>query len=187
MSREGKVYGPYDLQTVLFCRRDGRIVDDDYVKLGRDEPWFRASEVFGKTAAAAPSAVAPAPATAPIAAAPAPAVSAPRRSNTVVIVVVVVAAAFVLLAALAIVAAILFPIFAQARDKAQQTACMSNLKQIGVAFHMYAADNDDTLPTAESWREALEPYLKSEEVYTSKYRGALRIQRGIGRPEYPGA
>jgi len=34
MSRGGEVYGPYDYQTVLFCRQDGRIVDDDYVKCG---------------------------------------------------------------------------------------------------------------------------------------------------------
>ncbi len=165
------MYGPYDLQTVQFCRRDGRIVDDDYVKLGRDEPWFRASEVLGATAAA-PQPATPAPsATAPIATAPAPAVSAPRKSNTLVIVVVVAGAAFVLLAALGIVAAILFPVFGRARDKAQQTACLSNLTQIGLAFHMYAADNDGTLPPTDSWREALKPYLDAEEVYTCPSTG----------------
>lgn len=52
----------------------------------------------------------------------------------------------VVIAIIAILAAILFPVFAQARAKARQAACMSNLKQIGLAFHMYAGDYDDLLP-----------------------------------------
>ena len=165
MSREGQVYGPYDLQTVQFCQQDGRIVDDDYVKLGRDEPWFRVSEVFGAKAAVPQPAVPAPPVTAPGAAAPAPGVPAPRKSNAVVILVVVGAVVVMGLAVLAILAAILLPVFGRARDKAQQTACMSNLKQIGVALHIYATENDDSLPPADSWREALEPYLQAEEVY----------------------
>lgn len=52
----------------------------------------------------------------------------------------------VVIAIIAILAAILFPVFAQARAKARQAKCMSNLKQIGLAFHMYASDYDDLLP-----------------------------------------
>ena len=52
MSRGGEVYGPYDYQTVLFCRQDGRIVDDDYVKCG-EEPWRRATEALPEARAAA--------------------------------------------------------------------------------------------------------------------------------------
>ena len=162
MSREGQVYGPYDLQTIQFCQRDGRIVDDDYVKLGRDEPWFRVSEVFGARAAA-PQPATPAP---PATATPAtPAVTAPRKSNTLVILVVVGAVVLMGLAVLAILAAILLPVFGRAKGMAQQTACINNLKQIGTAFHIYAADNDDKLPPADSWRQALEPYLDDREVY----------------------
>ena len=95
----------------------------------------------------------------------------PRKSNTLVIVLVLVAAAFVLLAALGIVAAILIPVFARAKDKAEQAACMSNLQQIGVALHVYAADNDDKLPATDSWREALTPYLEAKEVYTCPTTG----------------
>jgi prepilin-type N-terminal cleavage/methylation domain-containing protein/prepilin-type processing-associated H-X9-DG protein len=52
----------------------------------------------------------------------------------------------VVIAIIAILAAILFPVFAQARGKARQTACLSNMKQIGLAFQMYAQDYDETFP-----------------------------------------
>jgi len=52
----------------------------------------------------------------------------------------------VVIAIIAILAAILFPVFAQAREKARQTACLSNQKQIGLGFMMYAQDYDETLP-----------------------------------------
>ncbi len=52
----------------------------------------------------------------------------------------------VVIAIIAILAAILFPVFSQAREKARQAACMSNLKQIGLAFAMYIQDYDERLP-----------------------------------------
>lgn len=53
----------------------------------------------------------------------------------------------VVIAIIAILAAILFPVFAKARDKARQTVCISNLKQIANALLMYADDYDETLPS----------------------------------------
>lgn len=53
----------------------------------------------------------------------------------------------VVIAIIAILAAILFPVFAQAREKARQATCVSNLKQLGLAFMMYAIDYDDTFPS----------------------------------------
>jgi len=53
----------------------------------------------------------------------------------------------VVIAIIAILAAILFPVFAQAREKARQAACFSNLKQLGTALMMYAQDNDEMLPS----------------------------------------
>src|SRR5450432_3993038 len=50
----------------------------------------------------------------------------------------------VVIAIIAILAAILFPVFAQAREKARQSSCESNLKQIGLAAAMYTQDNDGT-------------------------------------------
>ena len=52
----------------------------------------------------------------------------------------------VVIAIIAILAAILFPVFAQAREKARATACLSNCKQIGLATEMYKQDYDGTWP-----------------------------------------
>jgi prepilin-type N-terminal cleavage/methylation domain-containing protein/prepilin-type processing-associated H-X9-DG protein len=72
----------------------------------------------------------------------------------------------VVIAIIAILAAILFPVFAQAREKARQASCMSNMKQIGLAVHMYAQDYDELLPNnGQSSGKGdvtgtLEPYTK---------------------------
>jgi prepilin-type N-terminal cleavage/methylation domain-containing protein/prepilin-type processing-associated H-X9-DG protein len=55
----------------------------------------------------------------------------------------------VVIAIIAILAAILFPVFAQAREKARQTSCLSNIKQIGTAMMMYVQDYDETYPRAQ--------------------------------------
>jgi len=52
----------------------------------------------------------------------------------------------VVIAIIAILAAILFPVFARAREQARKSACLSNLKQIGLACHMYAQDYDEQFP-----------------------------------------
>jgi prepilin-type N-terminal cleavage/methylation domain-containing protein/prepilin-type processing-associated H-X9-DG protein len=57
----------------------------------------------------------------------------------------------VVIAIIAILAAILFPVFAQARGKARQTACLSNMKQIGMAIQMYSQDYDERLLYARSF------------------------------------
>src|ERR1043166_4908201 len=57
----------------------------------------------------------------------------------------------VVIAIIAILAAILFPVFAQARDKARQTTCLSNLKQIGNVLMMYIQDWDEWYPPAQPY------------------------------------
>lgn len=56
----------------------------------------------------------------------------------------------VVIAIIAILAAILFPVFAQAREKARQTVCLSNCKQMGTALMLYLQDYDETFPKAET-------------------------------------
>jgi hypothetical protein len=56
----------------------------------------------------------------------------------------------VVIAIIAILAAILFPVFAQAREKARQATCMSNLKQLGLAYIMYAQDFDEVFPRRDN-------------------------------------
>jgi prepilin-type N-terminal cleavage/methylation domain-containing protein/prepilin-type processing-associated H-X9-DG protein len=67
------------------------------------------------------------------------AIVAHRRGFTLIELLVVIAI-------IAILAAILFPVFAQAREKARQASCLSNLKQMGLATVMYAQDYDETYP-----------------------------------------
>lgn len=57
-------------------------------------------------------------------------------------------------------AAIMFPVFVRAREAAQRTSCMNNLKQLDTALQLYALDHSDHYPAAESWNEALRPYYK---------------------------
>jgi prepilin-type N-terminal cleavage/methylation domain-containing protein/prepilin-type processing-associated H-X9-DG protein len=61
----------------------------------------------------------------------------------------------VVLAVLGILSAVLVPVFAQARAKSRQSVCISNLKQLGAAVTMYAADYDDRLPYAEDMSDKL--------------------------------
>ncbi|MHB1459317.1 MAG: type II secretion system protein, partial [Armatimonadota bacterium] len=58
----------------------------------------------------------------------------------------------VVIAIIAILAAILFPVFAKAREAARQTSCLSNIKQIGLGLQMYMGENEQSLPGL--WREA---------------------------------
>lgn len=77
----------------------------------------------------------------------------------------------VVIAIISILAAILFPVFAQAREKARQSACLSNGRQIGSAFLMYAQDYDEMLPLttfplpSNSWTEQAQPYIKNRQVF----------------------
>ncbi len=91
----------------------------------------------------------------------------------------------VVIAIIAILAAILFPVFAQAREKARQTSCLSNLKQIGLATMMYVQDYDEMYsPVTEVvddngtdryplWPRFLAPYIKNTQIF----REPSNIQR----------
>ena len=79
----------------------------------------------------------------------------------------------VVIAIIAILAAILFPVFAQARDKARSTACLSNTKQLALGVMQYAQDYDETLPVAGynaqcrgRWQWQIYPYVKNQQVFT---------------------
>jgi prepilin-type N-terminal cleavage/methylation domain-containing protein/prepilin-type processing-associated H-X9-DG protein len=81
----------------------------------------------------------------------------------------------VVIAIIAILAAILFPVFAKVREKARQTSCASNLKQLGLAFQQYINDYDEQTPMGTQpscggelgvgWGSQLYPYVKSTGVY----------------------
>ena len=80
----------------------------------------------------------------------------------------------VVIAIIAILAAILFPVFAKAREKARQSSCLSNTKQLAIAVMQYAQDYDERMPVASHWPytggttywyTALAPYMKSTQLY----------------------
>lgn len=79
----------------------------------------------------------------------------------------------VVIAIIATLAAILFPVFAQARDAARTDACLSNVRQMGFAATMYAQDYDECLPLAASetatgflnWHNFLDPYVKNVQIW----------------------
>ncbi|MES2464444.1 MAG: DUF1559 domain-containing protein, partial [Armatimonadota bacterium] len=78
----------------------------------------------------------------------------------------------VVIAIIAILAAILFPVFAQAREKARQIACMSNMKQMGLGYMQYVQDYDETFVFSERWGGAgqgwagrIYPYVNSTATY----------------------
>ena len=89
----------------------------------------------------------------------------------------------VVIAIIAILAAILFPVFARAREKARQSSCLSNVKQLGMGILMYIQDSDERFPTKwwgpyahvpgpaypltsnyMTWAEVIAPYVKNDQL-----------------------
>lgn len=86
----------------------------------------------------------------------------------------------VVIAIISILAAILFPVFARARENARRTSCLSNLKQVALGVRMYGQDYDERMPAERrdamsdadisqsnpyGWADALQPYLKSTQIF----------------------
>ncbi len=86
----------------------------------------------------------------------------------------------VVIAIIAILAAILFPVFARARAKAQAVHCISNLHQMGLVFAMYCSDYDDTYPPKQEWKSRLDPYTTTRQVFRCPARPQLPWYYGHG-------
>ena len=101
-----------------------------------------------------------------------PSTPVPRRRGFTLIELLVV------IAIIAILAAILFPVFAQARDKARQASCLSNAKQMAAGFYQYAQDYDERFPPSRTvagascdggtrqqpWSLMIQPYMRNKRV-----------------------
>jgi len=114
-----------------------------------------------------------------------------RRSNTIysfkaftlieLLVVIVI---------IATLAAILFPVFAKVREKARQTSCASNMKQIGLGIMQYVQDNDETYPLARdgdkvaNWGQRIYSYVKSTAVF--KCPSNSENDKFMGHSDFPG-
>ena len=100
----------------------------------------------------------------------------------------------VVIAIIAILAAILFPVFARAREKARQTSCLSNLKQLGLGAMMYAQDYDEVMfstwmdpsgaayPGDYQWPQVLYPYIKNWQIFVCPSDSTPNIVATSGAP-----
>jgi len=96
----------------------------------------------------------------------------------------------VVIAIIAILAAILFPVFARAREKARQASCQSNLKQIGLAYQMYAQDYDEMIARNSIGSAMgivwvpflLNPYIKNTQIWICPSYGTLQATPAVGLP-----
>jgi prepilin-type N-terminal cleavage/methylation domain-containing protein/prepilin-type processing-associated H-X9-DG protein len=77
----------------------------------------------------------------------------------------------IVISIIAILAGLLFPVFARAREKARQTACIANEKQLGIALILYAQDYDEQFPSGtigmlgRGWAGQVYPFVKNRDVY----------------------
>jgi prepilin-type processing-associated H-X9-DG protein len=94
----------------------------------------------------------------------------------------------VVISVIVILAAILFPVFAQARDAARRARCLVNLRQLVMAHQMYVQDNDDTLPAWQLggppfrvvlWTEFLLPYYRDAQILDEGLTGP-KVKQQIG-------
>ncbi len=104
----------------------------------------------------------------------------------------------VVIAIIAILAAILFPVFARAREKARQTSCLSNMKQIATATEMYTQDYDECYPISiypsavgvVTFYHELMPYMKNSQILECpsepKRIGMDELEAALGVPPVPG-
>lgn len=103
----------------------------------------------------------------------------------------------VVIAIIAILAAILFPVFASAKKKANQTTCLMNLKQIGLGIEMYVKDHNDVMPNFRPmrwptngeprllWRALYEPgYIKNMKVFLCPEMANLDIFANFWKQSY---
>ncbi|MHB8997573.1 MAG: prepilin-type N-terminal cleavage/methylation domain-containing protein [Armatimonadota bacterium] len=102
----------------------------------------------------------------------------------------------VVIAIIAILAAILFPVFAKAREKARQSSCLSNVKQIMIGALAYAQDYDERFAAFDGagpdpwiyWPHQLQPYIKNWQIYacpSSRYAGQPMTYHGTTIPQWP--
>jgi prepilin-type N-terminal cleavage/methylation domain-containing protein/prepilin-type processing-associated H-X9-DG protein len=99
----------------------------------------------------------------------------------------------VVIAIIAILAAILFPVFARARENARRASCQSNLKQIGLGIMQYTQDYDERLPgrfvgydsgvTNVTWKTVIAPYIKSTQLFACPSNTRNANIGGDGFPE----
>ncbi len=91
----------------------------------------------------------------------------------------------VVIAIIAVLAAILFPVFARARESARAASCLSNCRQLGMAFLQYTQDNDESYPltvhagASSSWTQTLDTYIKNKQIFRCPSDGSINWDKPI--------
>ena len=89
----------------------------------------------------------------------------------------------VVIAIISILASILFPVFARAREKGRQTACVSNIRQICVAISMYEQDYDESITPGQLdtyfWHDLIYPYTHNRQIYVCPTRRDKEVGYGV--------
>jgi prepilin-type N-terminal cleavage/methylation domain-containing protein/prepilin-type processing-associated H-X9-DG protein len=101
----------------------------------------------------------------------------------------------VVIAIIAILAAILFPVFSAAKEKAREITSLSNVKQIGLGIYQYLEDSDEVYPESDqiqsngtpdrTWRDIISPYVKSVEVYADPSNTENGVTNGWQGDNFP--
>ncbi|MGC8666716.1 MAG: DUF1559 domain-containing protein [Chthonomonadales bacterium] len=104
----------------------------------------------------------------------------------------------VVIAIIAILAAILFPVFAQARESARMTSCLSNMRQLGTALRMYGQDYDETYPNIRIWapgngdlnkgliwKNVVMPYIKNKQIFACPSNPYAKLTPGNKATQNP--
>jgi prepilin-type processing-associated H-X9-DG protein len=152
IGRAGRTYGPYTLSDLRQAQAQGRLGPGDLLMIGSEGQWRPLAEVMGQEVLKAPpppmpsvhegagtvSGLRPPTHSAP------PAAPVKRQETPVGLIVGLVL--LIMVVPIMILAAILFPVFAKAREKARQASCMANVKQINLGLLMYCQDWDERFP-----------------------------------------
>ncbi|MBX3115636.1 MAG: hypothetical protein KF836_13810 [Fimbriimonadaceae bacterium] len=159
----GAKTGPFSKEDIALFVGDGRLHADTDIEEAESGRLVKVSSVVGSM----PPPVQPAPQATYQPQYEQPPM-APKKSNTGLIITIVVIA--VLCSCFAPIAAVLFPVFSQAKQAAKKTQALSNIKQVATSIMIYQADWDDRFPTEMGNGRSLEkqvmPYLKSTSLFS---------------------
>jgi prepilin-type processing-associated H-X9-DG protein len=167
----GATYGPYTVAQLRQYVESGHVPPQAMASQGPHEPVpvHRLLAESGEPAVTSAGPAAPAP---PLPgqppAAPPQMVAPPKprkASNPWLVGGIIFGVIAILVVPLLLMAAVMFPVFARAREKARQASCLSNMKQISLAMLMYSQDHDQRFPTAGAWHDKVFPYMRNEEIF----------------------
>lgn len=179
---DGNVYGPATLDQLRAWIQEGRITPDTMVSVDGG-PWQTAkttpglAEIFGGASAPPPPPAAPPPGAPPPGAPPSggipggPAPTDPPKKKSNLAVILLGLTLFTCITCGIVGAAVLFPVFSQAKEAAKKTRAITSMKNLGMATIIYLADNNDRFPpemeTAVAAEYYLQPYAKDRSIFES--------------------